>query len=322
MGGGARLSVAVWAFQHVGSRVCGTAQAGLVSIRFDVVLSGMPNKKSSDSGSSEEYSYVPEDVDVGGKAKGKGGCAAEEVDGKGKGPKGCGVGKGQASPVVGAVAKSLPKGRVRSPRRASSSEERRRRTPSAHRGGGRGRSRPARRASPEATRGKGLQRCNICWKRVRRNSSDAGLSQHQYWSEACNSWRLWYSGIPWREARRQAAELKKEREDDEHGYMWEEAGGGDYRRKAEHVTPAASRRHREELDALRRQEEAAMAEGMEEAPRDRRKTKKRRRERKSSPTPEVTRGRKGPRTPPGSSDGEDAAFKVRRGPGRSFIVSF
>ena len=129
MGGGARLSVAVWAFQHVGSRVCGTAQAGLVSIRFDVVLSGMPNKKSSDSGSSEEYSYVPEDVD-------------------------------------------------------------------------------------------------------------------------------------------------------------------------------------------------ALAEGMEEAPRDRRKTKKRRRERKSSPTPEVTRGRKGPRTPPGSSDGEDAAFKVRRGPGRSFIVSF
>ena len=43
---------------------------------------------------------------------------------------------------------------------------------------------------------------------------------HGWWHQAAsvgNKWRLWHAGTPWRVARRPAAELKKEHEDEEYG---------------------------------------------------------------------------------------------------------
>lgn len=47
--------------------------------------------------------------------------------------------------------------------------------------------------------------CPVCWAKV--TNCPAGLSQHQYWSVACNTWR-----VPWEEAAAWAERVKEQRE--------------------------------------------------------------------------------------------------------------
>ena len=67
-------------------------------------------------------------------------------------------------------------------------------------------------------KGKGRRRrtcCPVCWQRV--SNVPAALSQHQYWNEECLAWSFYNNGVPWRQARRRALDLKEQREEDYYG---------------------------------------------------------------------------------------------------------
>ena len=152
---------------------------------------------------------------------------------------------------------------------------------------------------------KGSTRCPICWKTVTGHAS--GLSQHQYWNENCNAWRIYMAGASWASALRRASRLKDSREEESYG-LWAGASG----MHGQHVTPAASKKHRMALD-----------KGFRAEQREKKKKEKKKRKARpaSSPTPEVERRRR--RRSPTSSDGGDdvpRVLRVTRGPGRTFIV--
>ena len=267
----------------------------------------------SDS-TSEEYSDVLEE------GKGR--------KGDGKGPKGEGKGGGEAK-GKGVCAPGLAPKRRPSPPRSPTSSDRapraRRPSPSPARTTRRGRSRsraerkPRRRADrgepvEDWGQGKGKghapTRCSVCWRKV---APGAGLSQHQYWSTYCNSWRLHSrEGMSWSQAVREAARIKAERE-------WLEAD----------TVPAPSRKRRDELERTSAQEIEdwwQRVEGGGDWKEGKKKKKKARRPR--TPSPVVKRsGRRGGGD--GSEDGEEdgdghgrGGIQVRRGPGRSLILTY
>lgn len=166
---------------------------------------------------------------------------------------------------------------------SSSSEERGRSPARAHN------RREDRQPSPprEECKGKGKKgkapKCQYCWYQPR-NWSEASLSQHQFWSLDCNTWRLHKEeGLPWDQARNAAWELKEQRA--------REYANEDGTATAEPVAPAPSRKRRDELLKGREKKEKA---------KKRKKLKK-----ASSPSPPAKPHHKHHRPPPSpDSEGE------------------
>lgn len=148
--------------------------------------------------------------------------------------------------------------------------------------------------------------CPICWGSVVKGP--AGLSQHQFWSEICNTWRLHtQNGLTWPQAERQAKRLKQDREQQEQ----------------EEITPARNLTMRQKLEG-REAKAAVTMEDVLELLRAQKKSKKhkRRRRRHESPTPEVerTKSRRGDRDPPSDDPERGPSASVRKGPGGSLIL--
>lgn len=145
--------------------------------------------------------------------------------------------------------------------------------------------------------------CPICWGEVAKGP--AGLSQHQFWSELCNTWRLHtQNGLAWPQAEKAARRLKRDRE---------------IRGQNEDVTPAPNLRARQKMEG----QTAVTLDDVMALLRDRKTHKhKRRRRRHESPTPEVERkrSRRRDRDPPGDDPEDSRPASVRKGPGGSLIL--
>lgn len=149
-------------------------------------------------------------------------------------------------------------------------------------------------------------RCPICWRTVAKGS---GLSQHQWWSVNCNTWRYYMQGLPWSRAGHAALRLKSQRELEE----MEGAGA---------TTPAPNLRRRLQMDSA--EEVERWWQEVEAGKRKPRGKKKKKPPAPRTPSPEVERPRR-PRDPSGS-DGEDGpppCPRIAPGPSRgTWLVSF
>ena len=150
--------------------------------------------------------------------------------------------------------------------------------------------------------------CPICWGTVVKGP--AGLSQHQFWSENCNTWRLHtQNGLTWPQAERQAKRLKYDRE----------------QQAREEITPARNLNMRQKLEGREAKTPVTMEDVLELLRAEKKKKKhKRRRRRHESPTPEVerTKHRRGDRDPPSDDPAAERgpSASVRKGPGGSLIL--
>lgn len=173
----------------------------------------------------------------------------------------------------------------------------------------------------EMQKGKGKRRrqkapdarqCPICRATV--GNHESSLSQHQYWNEDCNARRIWNEQYcTWTAARRQALQLKEEREDA-------------YYNRDVPVTPAPSLAVRNKIegreDTGKEEEEDKEPEDKEKKTKKKKdKRKKRRHHRRHSPSPDLSRDRRRSKRPPSDDEDEDLP-KVKRGPGGSFILQF
>ncbi|CAL1172060.1 unnamed protein product, partial [Cladocopium goreaui] len=172
----------------------------------------------------------------------------------------------------------------------------------------------------ETQKGKGKRRrqkapdarqCPICRAPV--GNHESSLSQHQYWNEDCNARRIWNEQYcTWTAARRQALQLKEEREDA-------------YYNRGVPVTPAPSLAVRNKIegreDGGKEEEEDKEPEHGGKKKKEKSKRKRRRHHRRHSPSPDVPRDRRRSKRPPSDDEDEDLP-KVRRGPGGSFILQF
>eukprot|EP00435_Cladocopium_sp_Y103_P027011 s1684_g6.t1 len=178
-------------------------------------------------------------------------------------------------------------------------------------------------SAPEGSKGKGKRRrrgdtqsCQICGAPVGKHESS--LSQHQYWNEDCNARRIWQdTQCSWTSARRQALQLKEDRED----AYWNLPCRKTADVSSGHVTPAPSLAAKREMEGRADEAPEEDEEDRTKEPKKKEKTKKKKRRHHRSPSREVERDRRRSKRPPESDEDEDLP-RVKRGPGGTFILQF